>query len=282
METGEPHAYMFYTSYRLPPGKARRPVTFIWNGGPGADSALLHFSVAGPKLVRGARLTDNAQSWLAVSDLVFVDPVGTGFSRPASERYAAEFYSTRGDVASVAEFVRCWRLLHGAQDAPVFRRAKAGVRDALRASPTRSRARAIRVDGLVLIGQLGLNAEFGSATLRDALRVVDMASTALYYGRLAPEFGHDANSVRQAAEAWVRNSYAPASSTSHRSARLSVTRWRLNWRTSRASRLTKLTVRRCVSRTVSPALCSSLTNTGNRICLICASANRTTLQSARR
>ena len=50
VETGEPHGYMFYTAYRIPSASGPRPVTFVWNGGPGADSALLHFSIVGPKL----------------------------------------------------------------------------------------------------------------------------------------------------------------------------------------------------------------------------------------
>ena len=121
VETGEPHGYMFYTAYRVPArdGKAR-PVTFVWNGGPGANSSLLHFHVAGPRIVRGDRLVDNPESWLAFSDLVMVDPIGTGFSRPARPEFGAEFYGTRGDVASVAEFVRSWLLLHDAEGAPLY------------------------------------------------------------------------------------------------------------------------------------------------------------------
>ncbi|MFO1465918.1 MAG: hypothetical protein U1F35_05690 [Steroidobacteraceae bacterium] len=80
--TGAAHGYMFYTAYRVPsPGKPR-PVMFIWNGGPGADSSLLHFSAAGPRRAEGDRLVDNAETWLAVADLVFVDPVAA----PASVR----------------------------------------------------------------------------------------------------------------------------------------------------------------------------------------------------
>jgi carboxypeptidase C (cathepsin A) len=114
VETGEPHGFMFYTAYRIAPQGMPRPLTFVWNGGPGADSALLHFSAVGPKLLQGDHLVDNPDSWLAVTDLVLVDPIGTGFSRPAKAEYGAEFYGTLGDVASVTEFIRAWRLEHGA------------------------------------------------------------------------------------------------------------------------------------------------------------------------
>src|SRR6185437_7653987 len=132
--TGEPHGYMFYTAYRASarvdsPASAAdgrqesdtpRPVTFVWDGGPGAPSAWLHFDIAGPKLLQGARLVDNSDTWLAATDLVLVDPICTGFSRPTRAAYEHEFYGTLGDVASVTEFIRCWLILHDAVGAPVF------------------------------------------------------------------------------------------------------------------------------------------------------------------
>jgi carboxypeptidase C (cathepsin A) len=210
VETGQPHGYMFYTAYRVP-SRTPRPVTFIWNGGPGADSALLHFSVSGPKLLRNGRLVDNADTWLAASDLVMVDPIGTGFSRPASAAYDDEFYSTRGDVASVAEFVRNWLILHDAEDAPVYLVGESWGAGRAASVGYALETRGVRVHGLVLIsGGWGLNQTYGSATLHNALRVVDMASTALFYGKSAPELGSDTATVRRAAEQWVSDTYAPA------------------------------------------------------------------------
>ena len=210
VETGQPHGYMFYTAYRVP-ARTARPVTFIWNGGPGADSALLHFSVSGPKLVRDGHLIDNADSWLTASDLVMVDPIGTGFSRPVSSSYDGEFYSTRGDVASVTEFVRSWLLLHDAEDAPVVLVGESWGAGRAASVGYALERRGIRVGGLVLIsGGWALNKDYGSALLRNALRVVDMASTALFYGKTPPALGKDPLAVRRAAEKWVRESYAPA------------------------------------------------------------------------
>lgn len=211
VETGEPHGYMFYTAYRVPSSSGRRPVTFVWNGGPGADSALLHFSIVGPKLTQDGRLVDNPDSWLPVTDLVLVDPIGTGFSRPVKAEYDDEFYGTVGDVASVTEFVRAWRLLHDADDAPVFLAGESWGAGRAAHVGYALENRGIMVKGLVLIsGGWGLNKEYGSSTLRSALQVVDMASTALYYGKTAPDLGKDTAAVRKAAEAWVRESYAPA------------------------------------------------------------------------
>jgi len=210
-ETGEPRAWMGYVAYRVPTSGKPRPVTFVWNGGPGANSALLHFSAAGPRRAADAALVDNADSWLDATDLVMVDPVGTGFSRPARAEFAAQFYGTRGDVASVAEFVRAWLLRHDADDAPLYLVGESwgAARAAQVAHALQARER--RVDGIVLVsGGWALNSEYVPAPLRRALGVVDMAAAALFHGRTAPELGRDPEVVQRAAEAWVRDTYAPA------------------------------------------------------------------------
>jgi carboxypeptidase C (cathepsin A) len=220
VETGEPHGYMGYTAYRIA-SPTPRPVTFIWNGGPGADSTLLHFSVTGPKLADGVRLVDNPDSWLPASDLVTVDPIGTGFSRPVKAEYGAEFYGTLGDVASVTEFVRAWRLIHGAEQTPVFLAGESWGAGRAASVAYALEKRGITVNGMVLIsGGWALNKSYGSPALQTALRVVDMASAALYYGKTgygktnsgnaSPDLEKDRTAVRQAAEKWVRESYAPA------------------------------------------------------------------------
>lgn len=210
VETGEPHGYVFYTAYRVPTAVAPRPVTFVWNGGPGADSSTLHFHVVGPKLVEGDHLADNPDTWLAVTDLVFVDPVGTGFSRPARPEYAAEFYGTVGDVHSITEFVRSWRLLHDAEDAPLFLVGESWGAGRAASVAYALLKRKVMVDGLVLIsGGSGLRADT-PPPLRAALRVVDVSATALFHARTPADLGSDPTALRRAAEQWARDVYAPA------------------------------------------------------------------------
>ena len=211
VETGEPHGYMFYISYRVQPSDKLRPVTFLWNGGPGANSSLLHFHVAGPKRVEGGRLVDNAETWLTVTDLVFVDPIGCGFSRPAKVEYATEFYGTVGDVASVTEFVRSWCLLHEADDLPVVLAGESwGARRAASVGYALEK-RGVRVNGLVLIsGGTGLNTEYCSRELRNALKVVDLSMTAFYHGKIPSDLGTDPDALRKTADVWARQTYAPA------------------------------------------------------------------------
>ena len=91
----KPLAEMFTVHYRLLGAVSKRPITFVFNGGPGAASAYLHVGALGPKRVvfeadgslpkPPARLADNLESWLEFTDLVFIDPIGTGFSRVIEE-----------------------------------------------------------------------------------------------------------------------------------------------------------------------------------------------------
>lgn len=210
VETGSPHAYMFYTAYRVASQKAR-PLTFVWNGGPGSDSSALHFQVAGPVRAEGGKLVPNDDTWLTATDLVFVDPIGTGFSRPVSAAYDAEFYGTVGDVASVAEFVRAWRILHDAHSQPLFLVGESwGARRASSVAYALE-ARAIPIKGIVLIsGGAGLNSQPVPPALTEALRVVDLTATAFYYHRTARALGDNLARIQTQAEAWAQGEYAPA------------------------------------------------------------------------
>ena len=120
-DKGEPQADIAYTSYQLESvDRASRPVTFLFNGGPGASSAWLQFGDAGPWRVsitgEGAvssatpDLLPNAETWLDFTDLVFIDPVGTGYSRfvASGEDARKRFYSVDGDVSAVALVIRRW------------------------------------------------------------------------------------------------------------------------------------------------------------------------------
>jgi carboxypeptidase C (cathepsin A) len=120
-DKGEPQADVAYTAYRLDGADpAARPVTFLFNGGPGAASAFLQFGAAGPwrlaidgdAAVASAspELQPNAETWLDFTDLVFIDPVGTGYSRlaGAGEDARKRFYSIDGDVNAIAVTIRRW------------------------------------------------------------------------------------------------------------------------------------------------------------------------------
>ena len=118
-DKGEPQADIAYTAYQLDGADARtRPVAFFFNGGPGASSAWLQFGTAGPWRVPLNTTTSstpadplpNNETWLDFADLVFIDPVGTGYSRfvATGEDARKRLFSVDGDVASIALTIRRW------------------------------------------------------------------------------------------------------------------------------------------------------------------------------
>jgi len=142
----KPAAEIFSVSYVAGGSDEGRPVTFVFNGGPGASSAYLHMGAVGPKRVdfppdgtlpeMPPRLVQNEASWLAFSDLVFVDPVGTGFSRVIENEKKAddgkddkkkedapdpkEYFGPKRDLESLCEFMGRWLSGHRRWGSPVF------------------------------------------------------------------------------------------------------------------------------------------------------------------
>jgi carboxypeptidase C (cathepsin A) len=132
-DKGEPQADLAYTSYQLDGADPRtRPVTFLFNGGPGAASAWLQFGDAGPwRLAMNGDsvsssaspdLVPNAETWLDFTDLVFIDPAGTGYSRfvATGDDVRKKFFSVDGDVASIAVMIRRWLEKHDRLTSPKF------------------------------------------------------------------------------------------------------------------------------------------------------------------
>lgn len=203
--------HMFFTAYRVATGKTSRPVTFLWNGGPGANSEALHFEAFGPRRLVGHALQDNDATLLANSDLVFVDPIGTGFSRAASPAFAADLYSTLGDFAAMTQFVRQWLIVHHASKAPVYLIGESfGVwRAAAVAQELEEQGQPVA--GVVLIsGGAGVGTGPLPRNLVAALRTPNRAATALFHGKLAPNLNTDRDEIVAHATRWAKTVYAPA------------------------------------------------------------------------
>ncbi len=128
----KPTAAIFYIAYTRDAIKdlTKRPITFAFNGGPGSSSVWLHLGLLGPRRVHlkedgtpyppPYRLVDNQYSLLDVSDLVFIDPVSTGFSRAAKPDEAKQFHGVEGDIRSVADFIRLYTTRNLRWDSPKF------------------------------------------------------------------------------------------------------------------------------------------------------------------
>src|SRR5580704_7383521 len=118
----KPWASMFYVAYTLDGVQdlSKRPITFAFNGGPGSSSVWLHLGALGPKRIAMGpdgeqpkppyHLVDNEDTALQFTDLVFIDPVTTGFSRAAPGEKEAQFHGFDGDLESVAEFIRLYSV----------------------------------------------------------------------------------------------------------------------------------------------------------------------------
>lgn len=130
-EGDKPKATVFVVAYSkdgADPG--RRPVTFAFNGGPGSSSVWLHLGALGPKRVLmdelghptppPYRLIDNAHTLLDVTDLVFIDPVSTGYSRAAPGEKPADFHAFNEDIASVGDVIRLYTSRYGRWSSPKF------------------------------------------------------------------------------------------------------------------------------------------------------------------
>jgi carboxypeptidase C (cathepsin A) len=218
--TGEVHAYIFFTAYTVD-SPHLRPLTFVWNGGPGSNSTYLHLAGIGPRHIKGeddpvnpptveSEVEDNEGTWLEQTDLVFVDPVGTGFSRATKPEYENEFYSVLGDIASVAEFIRVYRERFNTWDAPLFLAGESygtwrasGVAEALERG-------GVKVAGVVLISggiQVG---SVGSDEMKTALYLPRLTAAAFFHKKLEPDLQNDLQRALDAAETWAKNEYDPA------------------------------------------------------------------------
>lgn len=140
----KPAAEIFHTYYRPTESKTKRPITFVFNGGPGAASAYLHLGGLSPQRVQfksdggilppPVQVLNNTESWIEFTDLVFIDPVGTGFSRvieaekpnekekpdPLKVVDEKEFYALKRDLESMGEFIERFLSKHKLWDVPVY------------------------------------------------------------------------------------------------------------------------------------------------------------------
>ena len=130
---GDIEGRIFFVSYRStnPPTGTKRPVLFLFNGGPGSASVWLHLGLAGPKRTKMGtpegfmppppyELVPNNESLLAETDIVTIDPVGTGYSTPEKPELGAKFWSVDGDISSVGEFVRSFLTTENRWLSPIF------------------------------------------------------------------------------------------------------------------------------------------------------------------
>jgi carboxypeptidase C (cathepsin A) len=128
-QSGERSAAIYYTAYVAKGAGPSRPVTFVFNGGPGAASAFLNLGLVGPRIAQFAlaghdgaltKLQDNPDTWLAFTDLVLIDPVGSGWSRPAKADGGSAFWGVRRDADSMAKVIALYVANNARAASPKF------------------------------------------------------------------------------------------------------------------------------------------------------------------
>lgn len=167
-DDGKARASIFHVSYERTDTKdaGTRPVMFAFNGGPGSSAVWLHIGVLGPKIVKlpgdgtqppfpPVRLADNPLSILDVCDLVFIDPVSTGYSRAEKDVKAGDFHGLDGDIESVGDFIRRWVSEHDRWSSPKYLLGESygGIRAAGLSSHLQSRY-GMSLNGVVMLSTL--------------------------------------------------------------------------------------------------------------------------------
>ncbi len=202
-DDGKPYADIFTTAY-VKDGvtdPSTRPVTFIFNGGPGSSSIWLHMGLFGPNRVGVPsdagpagnppyRVWDNTHTPLDLTDLVFIDPTGTGYSRLVGEGKPEDVYGLREDAGSVASLIREWLRRNGRWTSPVFLAGESfGTTRAVALLPALMNSdEPIQVSGVILISQAldyqGSTPAAGNLT-SFVTYLPTMAATAWYHGKVA-------------------------------------------------------------------------------------------------
>jgi carboxypeptidase C (cathepsin A) len=226
-EKGEPTASIFSIAYTMDgvEDPATRPVTFLWNGGPGSASVWLHMGAFGPKRVvvpsdgedDGAppyRMVDNPFTPLDATDIVFVDPVGTGFSRALGAHEGKEFWGVTEDARSVAQLIRRWLTDNGRWASPKYIGGESygTTRSAAVARELSEREGNVSLNGIILISTVMDFYTSGFATGNELGYVTylpTMAATAWYHGKVEPRPESVADFVDEARRFAV-DEYLPA------------------------------------------------------------------------
>jgi len=223
---GAPRASVFYIAYTKvgETNPATRPVMYCFNGGPGSSSVWLHLGGLGPRRVKMNEdgtlpkppfgLVDNEFSILPFTDLVFIDPVATGFSRPSKDERADQFFGQSGDIESVGEFIRLWTTRNMRWRSPKYLLGESyGVfRAAGLSSHLHSRY------GMYLNGIVLLSGVMDFATLREGAGndlpalcfLPAYTATAQFHKKLPPDLQNDLPKALAEARAFIKSQYPAA------------------------------------------------------------------------
>lgn len=223
-DDGKPLAHIFFVAYELENGGPERPVTFAFNGGPGSSAMWLHLGALGPRrVVLGPKglsippsydLVDNAYTWLPFTDLVFVDPIGTGFSRAAKGVDPKDFYNFQRDVKSMGRFIRMYLSKYDRWMSPKMLVGESyGTTRAAGLLEYLQTENGVNINGAVLISSV-LNFQTISYDegndLPYILALPSMTAAAIYHDRLGAFKKTPLQEVLSEVEKWAISDYSAA------------------------------------------------------------------------
>jgi len=204
-EDGTAKASIFSVAYVKEPRDPKRPITFLFNGGPGSGSLWLHMGAFGPKRVAipsnaqddGAApfpILDNPDSLLDVTDIVFIDPVGTGFSHALGKTDPKEYWGVTQDAKSVAEFIRIWLNDQGRWNSPKYLGGESygTTRSAAVVNELEGRFNDVALNGVLLISTIldfGAQAKVPGNEMPYVLFLPSMAAAAHFHGKAPADSG---------------------------------------------------------------------------------------------
>ncbi len=222
---GDTEARVFYMAYTADNAgsPAQRPLMFSFNGGPGSSSVWLHLGALGPRRVKMLddgglpappyQLVDNEYTWLDQTDLVFIDPIGTGYSRAAKPELAAKYFGLQGDIQSVGEFIRLYLSRHERWSSPLFLVGESYGTTRAAGLSGYLVERGIAFNGIILVSTI-MNfqtARFARGNdLPYVLFLPTYTATAWYHKKLPPDLQADLRKTLAEAERWAATDYTTA------------------------------------------------------------------------
>ncbi|HJZ66461.1 MAG TPA: hypothetical protein VKD70_19200 [Candidatus Acidoferrum sp.] len=226
LEDGTPKASIFYVAYTKDDAgdAAKRPITFAFNGGPGAGSLWLHVGALGPRRVEMGdvgnllpppyKFVDNESSILDVTDIVFIDPVTTGYSRPVPGEADKQFHGVQEDVQSVGDFIRLWATRNRRWGSPKFLAGESyGTTRAAGLSGYLQQRYGMYLNGIILISAI-LNfqtAEFDTGNdLPYILYLPTYTAIAWYHKKLPSDLQGDLQKAITESKSFATGEYADA------------------------------------------------------------------------
>ena len=220
----ETEGRIFFTAYTkndVPKGE-KRPLLFAFNGGPGSASLWLHIGAIGPRRVKllddgnlpppPYGLVDNESTWLDKADLVFIDPIGTGFSRAAKPELGPKFWGVDGDIDSVGEFIRLYLSRNERWGSPLFVAGESYGTTRAAALSDHLLDHGIALNGVLLISSVlnfGLDDTGPGHDSGYSLYLPTYAAAAWYHHKLGGS-GRDLRKILSEAETWAGADYPTA------------------------------------------------------------------------